>query len=94
MKIQLIDEWKSFYKMYSIWAIAILGSLGDIYNLAVSYHMLDASAAPALLTHSLNIVGFIGAVSRLVKQKEANLADGQGGSDAPVIDPPAAPPAA
>lgn len=68
-EIGLIDDAKKFYKLYSIWFFALLGLAPDLYNLAVSYHMLDGATAPALLSRIINVVAFVGAAARLVQQK-------------------------
>jgi hypothetical protein len=77
MKFELIENWKTFYKMYSMWAFVILGLTPDLYNLAVQYHMVDGSSAPAALAGMINTLAFAGAALRLVKQKklEADMAE-------------------
>ena len=77
MKIELVDEWRKWYAMYSIWAFVLLGALPDIYNLAVQFNLLTGDNAPALLARTINTVAFLGAVSRMVKQKKLDL-DAQG----------------
>jgi len=69
MKIQLIENWNQWYKMISMYAIIVLGLLPDIWNLAISFGLLEAAAAPKQLAYTINLVAFIGAVGRLVKQK-------------------------
>lgn len=69
MKFELIEGWKKAYAMYSIWFFAILGAAPDLFNLAVENHLVDSGAAPALLARIINIIAFVGAASRLVKQK-------------------------
>jgi hypothetical protein len=73
MKFQLIDEWRKFYTMYSIWAFVIIGLAPDIYNLAVQFHMVSGDNAPAALARVINMIAFTGAVLRLVKQKKLEL---------------------
>lgn len=65
----LIPEWRSFWKMYSIWILAILGCSGDLYNLAIAQGILTGATTPAALTTILHWVGFIGGAARLVKQQ-------------------------
>ena len=71
IEVELIDDAKKFYKLYSIWFFAILGLLPDLYNLAVQDGLISGSNAPALLARAINIIAFIGAASGLVKQKVA-----------------------
>jgi hypothetical protein len=73
MKFQLVDEWRRFYTMYSIWAFAIIGLAPDIYNLAVQFNMVSGDNAPAALARVINMIAFAGAVLRLVKQKKLEL---------------------
>ncbi len=77
MKFELIEDWKTFYKMYSMWAFVILGITPDLYNLAVQYHIVDGGNAPAALAGMINTLAFAGAALRLVKQKkmEADVAE-------------------
>jgi hypothetical protein len=68
-ELELIDGWKKFYSMYSIWFFAALGSLPDLFNLAIQNGLITSASAPELLTRAINLVAFVGAASRLVKQK-------------------------
>lgn len=73
MKLQLIDQAGKWYSMYSIWFFALLGVMPELYNLAVSYNMVSGEAAPAVLARAINTIAFVGAVSRLIKQKKLAL---------------------
>lgn len=74
MKLELVDGWKKFYAMTSIWAFAIIGLAPDIYNLAVEFHIVDSGTAPAFLARLINVLAFAGAVSRLVRQQVVTAA--------------------
>ncbi|BAW19174.1 hypothetical protein [Ralstonia phage RP31] len=69
LELELIDGWKKFYAMYSIWFFAILGLLPDLFNLAIQNGVITSASAPELLTRAINVIAFVGAASRLVKQK-------------------------
>lgn len=73
MKLELITNWNKAYKLYSIWFFAVLGLAPDIFNLAVQMGVIDSTSAPAILTRLINTVAFLGAVTRLVKQKQLEL---------------------
>jgi hypothetical protein len=73
MKFELIDEWRRFYTMYSVWAFVIVGLAPDIYNLAVQFNMVSGDNAPAALARVINMIAFAGAVLRLVKQKKLEV---------------------
>lgn len=73
MKLELIANWNKAYKLYSMWFFVILGLAPDIFNLAVQMGVIDSTSAPAILTRLINTVAFLGAVTRLVKQKQLEL---------------------
>lgn len=74
----LIDGWRAAWKMYSIWFFAIIALTPDLYNLAITMGVFTADEAPKALARIINGIGFLGAVSRLVKQKAVELAAQQG----------------
>lgn len=76
MKIELtlIDDWKKAWKLYSVWIFALVLAGPDIYNAAVTAGLISADHVPALFGRLVNIVGFVGIVSRIVKQKSATIA--------------------
>ena len=73
MKIELVKEANKWYAMYSIWAFILLGAIPDLYNLAVQFNLLAGDDAPAFLARTINMVAFMGAALRLVKQKKLEL---------------------
>lgn len=68
--LELVAEWRKFYTMYSVWFFAIVGAAPDLYNLALQSGLLTGASAPPLLTRVIAIVSFVGAASRLIKQKK------------------------
>jgi hypothetical protein len=73
MKFELITDWKQAYSFYSMWAFALLGMAPEIFNLAVQYGMVESTAAPALLATVIKTVAFVGALTRMVKQKQVEI---------------------
>lgn len=73
MKLQLVDEAKQWYAMYSIWAFALLGVAPELFNLAVEFGMISGEQAPVILARIIQTVAFFGAASRLIKQKAIEL---------------------
>ena len=73
MKIELVDEWRKWYAMYSIWAFILLGALPDVYNLAIQFNVISGDNAPANLARTVNMVAFLGALGRMMKQKKLEL---------------------
>lgn len=67
--LELVTEWRKFYTMYSVWFFAIVGAAPDLYNLALQSGLLTGASAPPQLAHLIAIISFVGAASRLIKQK-------------------------
>lgn len=67
--LELVSEWRKFYTMYSVWFFAIVGAAPDLYNLALQSGLLTGASAPPLLARIVAIISFVGAASRLIKQK-------------------------
>lgn len=66
-----IDEAKKFYKLASVWFIIALGSAPDIFNLAVSYHIVDATKVSPKLSFVLNVISFVGVLVRIMRMKKS-----------------------
>lgn len=73
MKFELIDEWRKWYKMYSVWAFIILGASPELYNLAIQFNIISGESAPAFLARIINLIAFFGAAGRMLKQKAVEL---------------------
>ncbi len=69
MKLEFVEGWQRFYKMYSIQFIALIALLPEIYDLAVAMDVLSGSVLPEQFSGIIKLVAFLAAVSRLVKQK-------------------------
>ncbi len=74
MKFELIPNWKQAWKLFSVQGFAIVAILPDIYNLAIAYGVLEGMAVPAEFDRLVKTIAFLGAVSRLIKQKAAEAA--------------------
>lgn len=66
--MQLIDEAKQFYKLYSVWFFAFIAVIPDLFNLAIAHGILTGEDAPAQLSYTIKLIAFLGAAARLVKQ--------------------------
>jgi hypothetical protein len=79
LQLQLIPEWKQFYKMYSVWFFVLIGCAPELFDLAIQYKIIEEAATPALLGKAVSTLAFLGAASRLLKQKalEAQQAEAQ-----------------
>jgi len=74
-KIELIDEARKWYRLYSVWFFVVLGALPDIYNAVVAAGLLEGifpaeSKVPALFSRLVNLIALAGLISRMVKQKK------------------------
>lgn len=69
-KLELVEEWQHAWKLYSMWIFALIAVAPQLYDLAVQYHIVVAGAVPDLFGRIINIIGFVGAASRIVKQQK------------------------
>jgi hypothetical protein len=73
--LTMVDDWKKAWKFYSVWAMALVAALPDIYNAMISSGLLGGDDAPSALTWGIRI-GAIGALLlRLVNQQKPPLPD-------------------
>lgn len=75
--MDLTDDWRHFYKMYSVWFFAAIGAAPDLYNLALSTGFLTGASAPAALDQIIKGIAFVGAASRVLKQKKLHVVQDQ-----------------
>lgn len=73
-KLELIAEWKHFYKMYSIWAMVIMGMLPDIYNELVSSGIFEGTVVDHAFAKIAKAVALVGVLSRVIKQAKIQAA--------------------
>jgi hypothetical protein len=74
MKFQLIAEWKSFYKMYSVWFMVILGMLPEIHNALIASGLFEGTEIGELFSTLTKAVAFFGVMSRLIQQAKVEVA--------------------
>lgn len=67
---KLIEDWRQAWKFYSVWALAVLVALPDLYNALLAAGLLDADAMPPVAAWSVRIVAIAGLVVRFVNQKK------------------------
>ena len=70
MEVKLITGWQKWYMLYSIWFMALLAMLPDIYNMAITMGVLNETTVPPLLSYSMKVVALCGMAARLIKQKK------------------------
>lgn len=73
MKLQLIDDWKKAYKLYSIWFFVILGSLPQLWDTAVQSGLMETALIPPAFKALVGTISAIALVMRLIKQQSAVL---------------------
>ena len=66
---ELVEGWQKFYKMWSIWFFGFIAGAPELYNLLDSSGVLNSGAIPKEFVVVLQVLAFLGAMSRLVKQK-------------------------
>lgn len=69
LKLQLVDGWRKWYRMYSIWFFTALGMIPEIWNLVVQSGLIDSSQSPAALNRMIQLIALGGGIFRLVHQK-------------------------
>lgn len=67
----LIKDWKGAWKLASMWVYLLVALSPEIFQLAVQSGLLEAGEVPQLFARAINLLGLIGMISRLVKQKAA-----------------------
>lgn len=73
-KVELVAEWRHFYRMYSIWAMVIMGMLPDIYNELVASGIFEGTEVDHIFARIAKLVALIGVLSRLIKQAKIQAA--------------------
>lgn len=72
--MQLVAEWKKFYKMASFWAFVAIGCMPELYAIAVQYQIFGLDQdLPTVFARLINVAAGLGVMSRLVKQKALEL---------------------
>lgn len=67
LKLKLIDNWKKFYKMWSVWVFIIISIAPELHNGLASMGWLEQSNQTFLWV--VRILAGVGIFSRLIKQK-------------------------
>lgn len=69
----VIDDWRKAWKFYSVWGIAVLGAIPDIYNALVGSGLVGGDDAPNTLTWAARIAAIGVLLLRLVNQQKPAL---------------------
>ncbi len=70
MNLKLIDNWQSVWKMYSVWALVILGMLPEIVDVLVQYGLVPGGETSGALSKLAKGVMVAGIVLRMGQQKK------------------------
>ena len=73
MKIQLVEDWRKWWQMHSLYVFVFIGALPDIWNLVVESGLLDDTAIGQHLNVTIKVCALVGAVARLIKTRAAAL---------------------
>lgn len=68
MKLKLIEEWRKFYKMWSVRVLFIIGIMPDIYTALVAMGVFDGEGIPPAFNVTIKVLATIGVFSRIIKQ--------------------------
>lgn len=77
IKVELIDDWKSAWRFISIWVMAFMAILPELYQLAISMGVLSEETAPGALVRIMQALSFIGIAMRMIKQKIPEIQEQQ-----------------
>lgn len=67
--MKLIEDWKRAWKLYSVWAFALILAAPDLYDAAVRFGLFDADDTPGPLKFAIRALALAGFVVRLIQQK-------------------------
>lgn len=68
-KLQLVDDAKKWYRMYSIWFFTAAGMIPEIWNLIVQSGLIDSTQSPQALNRIIQLIALGGGIFRLVQQQ-------------------------
>lgn len=74
----LVENWTDGWKFASVWVYVVIGCAPELYNLALTYGMVEGTL-PEMFSKVVSMLAFLGAASRLLKQK--SLEHKQSGGD-------------
>lgn len=69
----LVDDWVSAWKFASVWMFVLIGCAPELYNLSIQYNLVEAGAVPELFSKAVSMMAFVGAASRVVRQKRVEM---------------------
>lgn len=64
----IIASWKSGYKFYSVWALAVLAALPDIMQALIAAGLMQSEEMPEVAKWIIRAVAIAGIVSRFISQ--------------------------
>lgn len=79
----LIGNWKGAWKLASMWVFLLIAISPELFGIAVQSGFLESDEIPALFARLINLLGLIGMISRVVKQRatEQGLLTGEEPAD-------------
>jgi hypothetical protein len=70
VKFELIENWSSVWRYWSVWAMVILGMLPEIVDVLVQYQLVPAADTTGALSKLAKAVMVGGILLRMVQQKK------------------------
>jgi hypothetical protein len=74
MKIELIDQWRSAWRLYTFWMSVIVAVMPDLLNLAISHGIITVDEVPGWFSYTLKCMTFAWMAARLIKQESLKQA--------------------
>lgn len=68
----LIGDWQGAWKLISMWVFFIIAISPELFGILVDAGLLESENVPALFARAINLLGVLGMLSRVIKQRAAD----------------------
>lgn len=67
LKVGIVDDWRSFWKMHSLYVFVFIGAIPDLWNLVVASGLLNELPVGERLDLLIKWGALMGAMARMLK---------------------------
>ncbi len=67
LKVGIVDDWRSFWKMHSLYVFVFIGAIPDLWNLVVASGLLNELPVGERLDLLIKWGALLGAMARMLK---------------------------
>ncbi len=68
----LIGDWQGAWKLASMWVFFLIAISPELFQILVEAGLLESDNVPVLFARLINLLGALGMISRLIKQRAAD----------------------